>query len=142
VVSNGQQALTSTLHRIHTEAEHIVVSAHDSDITVLLLAHFDKMECETLWLKSGTSKKQKYIPIHEIRRTLALEQSVLDTIPALHAITGCDTVSFLSRHLKKTSWDVFLEQHKLLEPFGKSEALSEESINSISLFNQLCSKQI
>jgi len=86
--SNHEEADTIVvLHSIHTEAEHIVVSARDTDIAVFL-AHFNKMECKTLWLKPGTSKKPKYIPIHEIRRTLTLEQSVLDTIPAFHAITG------------------------------------------------------
>ena len=71
--SNHEEADTIVvLHCIHTEAEHIVVSACDRDIAVLL-AHFDKMKCETLWLKLGTYKKPKYTPIHEIRRTLALE---------------------------------------------------------------------
>ena len=80
------------LRCIYTVAEHNVVSVCDTDIAVLLLTHFDKMECKTLWLKSETSKKPKYIPIHKIRTTLALEQSFLDTVPAFHAITGCDTV--------------------------------------------------
>jgi len=85
---------------VSTQRLNIIVgSARDTDITVFLLTHFDNMECETLCLKSGTSKKPKYIPIHEIRRTLALEQSVLDTIPSFHAIT----VFFLSGHSKKTS---------------------------------------
>ena len=133
--SNHEEADTRVvLHCIHSEAEHIVVSARDTDRAVLLLAHFDKMECETLWLKAGTSKKPKYIPIHEIRNTLALEQSVLDSIPAFHAITGCDTVSFLSGHSKKTSWDVFLEHHKLLEPLGKSETMSEEAARMAEAF--------
>lgn len=133
--SNHEEADTRViLHCIHSVAEHIVVSARDTDIAILLLAHFNKMQCETLWLKAGTSKKPKYIPIHEIRKTLALEQSVLDTIPAFHAITGCDTVSFLLGHSKKTSWDVFLGHHKLLEPLGKSEALSEEGARMSEAF--------
>jgi len=42
--SNHEEADTRVvLHCIHTEAEHIVISAHDTDIAVLLLAHFDKM---------------------------------------------------------------------------------------------------
>ena len=53
--SNHEEADTIVvLHCIYTEAEHIVVSACDTDIAVLL-AHLDKMECETLWLKLGLS---------------------------------------------------------------------------------------
>jgi len=39
-----------------------------------------------------------------------------------------------SGHLKKLSWDVFLEHHKLLEPLGKREALSEEGVQMAEAF--------
>ena len=120
------------LHCIHSAADHIVVLARDTDIAILLLAHFIKIPCETLWLKAGTSSKPKYIPIHEIWETF--EQSVLDTILAFHAITGCDTVSYLKGHSKKTSWDVFLENHMLLQDIGKSEDLSEEGASMAEAF--------
>lgn len=122
------------LHCIHSVTENIVVLARDTDIAILLIAHFNKMKCETLWLQAGTSKKPKYIPIHGIVKTLALEQTVLESMLAYHAITGCDTVSYLQGHSKKTSWNVFLEHHKLLHEFGKTETLSVNDANMAEAF--------
>ncbi|KAG1676598.1 Gastric triacylglycerol lipase [Nymphon striatum] len=121
-------------HCVHASSQHIVVSARDTDITIILLAHFDSMHCEKLWLKAGTSKKPKYIPIHEIRNTLSFEQPVLDALLAFHAITGCDTVSYLMGHSKKTSWDVFLEHNKLLQKIGEDSTVSEDGIRMAEAF--------
>ncbi|KAG1683971.1 hypothetical protein GQR58_009569 [Nymphon striatum] len=122
------------LHCVHASSQHIVVSARDTDITIILLAHFDSMHCEKLWLKAGTSKKPKYIPIHEIRNTLSFEEPVLDALLAFHAITGCDTMSYLMGHSKKTSWDVFLEHNKLLQKIGEDGTVSEDGIRMAEAF--------
>lgn len=71
-------------------------------------------------------KKPKYVPIHTIRDQLNLSDQVYDTMPAFHAITGCDTVSYLSGHSKKSAWDVFIEHHHLLKDLGKSPTVSKE----------------
>ena len=113
------------LHCIHSNAQTIVVSARDTDILILLLAHFNKCTCLQLWLKAGTLKKPKYVPIHTIRDQLGLSDQVYETLPAFHAITGCDTVSYLSGHSKKSAWGVFIEHHHLLKDLGKSPTLSK-----------------
>ncbi|KAG1671244.1 NEDD4 family-interacting protein 1 [Nymphon striatum] len=133
--SDHEEAETRVvLHCIHASSQHIVVSARDTDITIVLLAHFDSMHCEKLSLKAGTSKKPKYIPIHEIRNTLSFEQPVLDALLAFHAITGCDTVSYLMGHSKKTTWDVFLKHNKLLQKIGEDGTVSEDGIRMAEAF--------
>jgi len=79
------------LHCIHTNGETVVVSARDTDVLVLLIAHFDKMQCTQLWMKAGTSKKPKYIPIHNIHQ--GLPSSQVEALLSFHAITGCDSVT-------------------------------------------------
>ena len=37
----------------------LVVQARDTDILVLLLAHFHRFQCKNLWIKAGTAKKTK-----------------------------------------------------------------------------------
>jgi hypothetical protein len=123
---NHEEADTRViLHCIHTDANIIVVTARDTDILVLLLAHFKKMTCLQLWLKAGTIKNPKYVPVHSIRNQLSLDDHVYETIPAFHAITGSDTGSYFSGHSKKTEWNVFLENHHLLRDLGKSSDLSK-----------------
>ncbi len=90
------------LNDIHAHMNTIVVSARDTDVLLLLLAHYDKMGCAYLYMKAGTSKAPKYFPVHEIHKLLSPDQ--LDTILAFHALTGCDSVSQFSGHSKKTAW--------------------------------------
>ncbi|KAG1673144.1 hypothetical protein GQR58_015688 [Nymphon striatum] len=86
------------------------VETTDPEIEISMLRS-DHEEAETRYAlrealaQSWNIKKaipSKYIPIHEIRNTLSFEQPVLDALLAFHAITGCDTVSYLMGHSKKT----------------------------------------
>jgi hypothetical protein len=70
------------LHCIHAHMKSMVVSVRDTDVLILLLAHFEKMGCKTLMKKAGTSKQPKYIPVHEIRRLIPTEQ--ISSIIAFH----------------------------------------------------------
>lgn len=109
------------LHCMHTDAESVVVSARDTDVLVLLLAHFPKMNCRKLWMKAGTSKRRKYIPVHDIRHNLPFSNSVFETLIPFHAITGCDTVSYFAGHSKKTAWKLFTTDNHLLKDLGTGE---------------------
>ena len=54
------------LHAINSNYQHIVVSSRDTDVLVLLASHFHKTNCTELWVMVGTTKKPKYIPIHDV----------------------------------------------------------------------------
>ena len=111
---------------IHAHMDSIVVSVRDTDVMVLLLAHYDKMRCTTLLMKAGTSKHPKYIPIHDIRRQVPIDQLV--SLLAFHAITGCDkSVSQLSGHSTNTAWRVFQHHHNNLSHLGKGPFTKEIS---------------
>ena len=89
------------LHCIHAQMETLVVSARDTDVLLLLLAHYDRIQCKRLYMKAGRSKAPKYLPVHEIHMLLSADQ--VDTLLAFHAVTGCDSVSQFSGHSKKNS---------------------------------------
>ena len=84
------------LHCVQDKVDSAVVQARDT-----VIAHFQTMAYRRLWLKAGTSKKKKYIPIHSIVEQMPYGPTVLETLPALHALTGSDVTSFLSGHSKK-----------------------------------------
>ena len=107
------------LHCINIEAESIVVCSRDTDVLVLLIAHFSKMKCTQLWMKSGTSKKPRYIPVHEVHQRLAAD--IISALLPFHVITACDSVSQLLGHGKKTAWNVFRKCPELLQDLGKGE---------------------
>ena len=109
----------------------MVVSVRDTDDLVLVLAHYDKMGCTNLLMKAGTSKHPKYVPVHDIRRQVPIEQ--VSSILAFHAITGCDSVSQLSGHSKKTAWRVFQYHHSNLSHLGKGH-ITEDITKSAEKF--------
>ena len=121
------------LHCLHSDAEFLVVSCQDTDVFLLLVSHFDKMSCKQLWMKAGTSKMPKYLPIHMIRENLKQTVPGVETILSFHAITGCDTVSYFAGHSKKTSWKTFTEHHMLLRNLGNGD-LDDSTVRSVEKF--------
>lgn len=121
------------LHCVNSSAEFVVVCSNDTDVLVLLIAHFDKMRCRQLWMRAGTSKKPKYLPVHTVRESMKPVVPNIETILCFHAVTGCDTVSFFAGHSKKTAWKTFLEQPALLDGLGSGE-LNNTTITSAEKF--------
>ena len=70
------------------------MAVRDTDIHLLFLTYYNIMRCTRLYMKAGTSNAPKYFPVHEIRMLLSIDL-VVDTLPAFHAITGCDTDSLV-----------------------------------------------
>ena len=55
-------------HCASSESEMLVVSARDTDVSLLLLrlAHVDSIKTHNIWIKAGTHKRRMYIPIRQI----------------------------------------------------------------------------
>lgn len=83
---------TIVLHCKLTNTSSLILLARDTDFPVLLVAYFDRMAGNKLWMKSGTSGKPKYIPVHTICEKLSTLLEHLTSIIPFHAITGCDTL--------------------------------------------------
>ena len=77
------------LHAVHSQFQTVVVSSRDTDVLLLLVSHFQRIQCQHLWMKSGTSKKRRYIPIDEVFNKLPSGSA--SSLLAFHALTGCDT---------------------------------------------------
>ena len=105
------KAKTCNLHCIHSHGETIIVAVRDTDVLLLLLAHYDRTGRTRLYMKAGM-----YFPVHEIQMLLSID--LVDTPLACHAITGCDSVSQFSGHVKKTAWAVFKQHHTDLVGIG------------------------
>ena len=79
--------------------ETIVVAVRDTDVLLILLAHYERTGRTRLCMQAGTLNAPKYFPVHEIRMLLSID--LADTLLAFHAITGYDSVSQFSG--KKTA---------------------------------------
>ena len=119
------------LHCIHAHMETIVAAVRDTDVLLLLLAHYVRMGCTLLYIKAGMYNAPKYFPVHEIRMLLPVD--LVDTLLAFHAITGCYSVSQFSGHGNKTAWAIFKQHHTDLIGLGKG-SLTENIATPIEKF--------
>ncbi len=91
------------LHAAHSPFETVVVSSRDTDV-LLLVAHFRHLHCDNLWVMAGTSKARKFIPVGTVCNSL---NGLAGNLLAFHALTGCDTTSYMANHSKQTCWTLF-----------------------------------
>jgi len=81
------------VHCVNSSLDSIVVSARDTDVLLLLIAHVPHIPCPYLYMMSGTATKRKYFNIRAIYENLPAG-SVSALLP-FHALPGCDTTSFI-----------------------------------------------
>ena len=81
------------VHCVNNSLDSIVVSARDTDVLLLLIAHVPHIPCPYLYMMSGTATKRKYFNIRAIYENLPAG-SVSALLP-FHALPGCDTTSFI-----------------------------------------------
>ena len=122
------------LHASHcankSGAVNIIVSARDTDVLILLLAHFHEIKIDT-WMSAGTAKKPKYILVHDVYKYLPEESS--RAILPFHALTGCDTTSFFYGQSKQSAFKIFRDNFGLIETLGENE-LSDDKARNAELF--------
>ena len=87
--------------------QRVVINSRDTDVLVLALGLPDCLRPE-MWFSSGTSKKWKYIPVHNI-----LPVQVLQNIIAFRAMSGFDRTSQFAGMGRRLAWKVFLKEPEL-----------------------------
>ena len=112
--SNHKEADTRMLlHAIHADARfgdmnvkgRIIIKSPDTDVLLLCIHFFPSMRnTKELWFKTGTVTRTKdgrrYLPVHDICHIHG--PLVCKLLPAVHALTGCETTSSFFRIGKKT----------------------------------------
>ena len=68
-------------------------------------------------MMSGTASKRKYYNIKAIYENLPAGST--EALLSFHALTGCDTTSFIYKHFKKSAWKIFLDHYELLLSKGE-----------------------
>ena len=88
----------------------IVAHSRDTDVLVLLV-HFANQLSPEIWFRTGTAKQRTYVAVHSMN----IDQALSKTLPAFHALTGCDTVSQLCGIGKTTARKIFKQHYSLLD---------------------------
>ena len=72
--------------------KQILIRTFDTGVVVLLNSFVEKIKLEELWAAFGTGKHFRHIAAHAIASSLGAGKS--RALPAFHAVSDCDTVSF------------------------------------------------
>ena len=94
------------LHVIHSDKifqplnirGRIIVKCSDTDVLVLCVHYFTVyVSTEQMWFLTGSTNSlrdcRRYIPIHELSKSFS--PLLANILPAVHALTGCDTTSVI-----------------------------------------------
>ncbi len=110
----------------------IILKSPDTDVVVLAAHYFPSMESvDKLWVETGhsgpTAQNHRFIPVHELCQ--ANSSIFLKILPAIHAITGCDSSPSFYRVGKKTVVNVVntygADHFKELAHFGSRDLESD-----------------
>ena len=109
--------------------QSVLVDSPDTDVFVNLIFHFHKTwQLQKLFVKLGKRKNKKAVPVHLL--VDQLDNNLVSCLPAIHALSGCDSTSKVGPKLSgmKASMDL-----SLLEGFGVEE-LSPQMISNAEKF--------
>ena len=104
----------------------IIVASPDTDVLVSLIYHYNNTwgymnHDNKLWCLTKSGGSRQIYPIHELCSALkqpftSVRPNLINVLPALHALTGCDTTSKIGTKLPPTK---LLNSFSLIENFGK-----------------------
>ena len=125
------------LHAKHAVQARVrmIVQSPDTDVFILCTSLFQDIGCEELWFRTGVRDRLRYIPVHDVFRTLG--DKLCKALPGFHAVTGCDSTSSLSGIGKKRAWDVltrFQVHQESLSLLGEQSELSQEVTTRCTTF--------
>ena len=135
--SNHEEADTRILlhasHIAKSSANNIVIWSPDTDVAVLCI-HFYKLLKVPLWFRTGVKEHTRFIPIHDLVASLGTK--MCNILPGLHALTGCDSTSAISKVGKVKPLKLVQESYsefKELESMGKKEMPEQETVDKAKL---------
>ena len=159
LVSNGRASPFARLDCTHEEADDqmmfhiqdilchqsdpttITLLSGDTDVFVCLLYHisinWQHQGLTELWLIRNSGVKRSILPLHEICTTLTTD--LLKCLPALYALTGCDTTSKISTKLSALNTVCKPDNAFLIMNFN-SRPLTDRAIELAELFLVKCLK--
>ena len=117
------------------------LSSGDTDVFVCLLYHFTvnwrDFGLQELWLVHNSGVKRSILPLHDICTAQGDELTLC--LPALHALTGCDTTSKIGTKLAALNTICKPGDCSMIQNFS-SPQLTENSIEMAETFLVKCLK--
>lgn len=107
--------LLHCLHAGENGSNTVAIRTVDTDVVVLAIAFFSKLQLKELWIHFGVGKNVRLLAIHELSSVFGPDKSA--ALPVFHSMTGCDTTSSFSGRGKKSAWDAWSSYPVVTEAF-------------------------
>ena len=107
------------------ELEKILVLTVDTDLVVIALGVFHKLNTAELWIEMGVGGSKQWIPIHKYSQLLG--EDVCKALPFWFALTGCDTTSHFYGIGKLTAWKTWTAFPDVTGVFARYSSYPYES---------------
>ena len=81
-------------------------------IFVSTLHHFQKLnyfDPEELWFVSSRGNSRTFFPIHDLANDL--DSDLVEVLPAIHALTGCDTASKVGKKVELSGKELIVTNY-------------------------------
>ena len=111
----------------------------DSDVAAMCPRYVHFFGMRELYFKTGTGKKKRYIPMHIVAENLGSDMSSM--LPAIHALSGCDSTSAFFG-IGKQKWLTTLRENRDilqdLQEFGNDPvSISEQAMTALVALTSL-----
>ena len=95
----------------HASQTHprLVIQSPDTDVVVLFITHFEYLQCQELWSRTGVKDRLRFIPVHRLHSSLG--QPLCKALRAFRALSGCDSTSALQGIGKTTALKILLKDN-------------------------------
>ena len=116
----------------------VCIRTVDTDVVVLAIAMFERINPEEFWIAFGTGSNFHYIPVHSIHSCCNGFKSVLFSMYSM--FTGCDITSALAGRGKNTAfntWKLFPEVTAAFEDLVHMQENIGETVK-IYIWHEYC----
>lgn len=127
------------LYKISKESEkQVIIRCNDTDVLIIILGNMNKfIHSVNVWLEVGliSTNNLRYIDVIKLYVSLGIELST--SLPAFHALTGCDFTPAFYRKGKQKPFKI-LEKNttlqKALSHLRKTEEISPDIFSEVEKF--------
>ena len=102
------------LSAIHSDSARSVIVCNDTDVLIALLSNYEHLNNKEVYLQRS---RYEYLDIRKIAEGLSSKGIQLKTLPLFHALSGCDTTSYVYGIEKPRAWSAFLTHHVRVKYF-------------------------
>lgn len=116
--------------------KRIAIRTVDTDVVVLAVSFFHRLNISELWIHFGVGKAVQLIAVHEL--SVALGSGKCLALPVFHSLTGCDTTSSFCGKGKKSAWEAWTSYPVVTEAFlnlnDADDCLADATISVLERF--------